>query len=42
MDFHTLQDFLTFTEGSGYIVMLVILVCFIPFWFYLTEREKKD
>jgi hypothetical protein len=40
--FRTLQDFLNFTEGSAYIVMLGILVCFIPFWFYLTEREKKD
>ena len=42
MEYHTLQDFLTFTEGICYVLMLVLLVCFIPFWRYLTEREKED
>jgi hypothetical protein len=37
----TLQDFLTLTKGVSYIVSAVILVCFIPFWLFLTEREKK-
>ncbi len=42
MDFHVLQDFLTFTKGSCYVAMLIILVTFIPYWLYLTDREKKD
>lgn len=42
MEYHTLQDFLTFTEGSCYVVMLIILVCFIPFWLYLVDREEKE
>ncbi len=42
MEYHTLQDFMTFTKGSGYVMMLIILVCFIPFWLYLTDRERKD
>ncbi len=42
MGFQTLQDFLAYTDGSCYLVMLIILVCFIPFWLYLTEREKED
>ena len=42
MDFLTLQDFHSFTKGSCYVVMLVLLVCFIPFWLYLTEREDRE
>lgn len=41
MDFYTLQDFLTFTKGTGYVIMFVLLMVFIPFWLVLTEREKK-
>ena len=40
MDFYTLQEFLNFTKGSGYLMMLILLVMFIPFWIFLTEREK--
>ena len=42
MDFFTLQDFLTFTKGSCYVMMFVLLMIFIPFWFFLTDREKKN
>ena len=41
MDFHTLQDFLTFTKGMSYILMFALLMIFIPFWLFLTERENK-
>ena len=41
MDFYTLQDFLNFTKGSAYVLMLVVVVCFIPFWLFLTDREQK-
>lgn len=37
---YTLFDFLTYTKGVGYIVAGLLLVGFIPFWRFLTEREK--
>ena len=39
---HTLFDFLTHTKGVGYIVAGLLLVGFIPFWQFLTERETND
>ena len=39
---HTLFDFLTHTKAMGYIVAGVLLVCFIPFWRFLTERERTS
>lgn len=39
---HTLFDFLTHTKGMTYIVAGILLVCFIPFWQFLTERERHD
>ncbi|MDJ0762112.1 MAG: hmc operon protein 4 [Myxococcota bacterium] len=41
MDFYTLQDFLTFTKGMGYGMMFIALMTFIPFWLFLTDREKR-
>jgi hypothetical protein len=40
--YHTLFDFLTHTEGTTYIVIGVLLISFIPFWKFLTERERKE
>jgi hypothetical protein len=40
--FHTLFDFLTHAEGTTYILIGVLLVSFIPFWRFLTERESED
>ncbi len=37
----TLWDFLTFTKGWGYVAAFAVLLCFIPFYLYLTERERK-
>jgi hypothetical protein len=37
--FYTLFDFMTHTKGLGYIVAGILVVGFIPFWRYLTERE---
>jgi hypothetical protein len=37
---HTLFDFLTHTKAMGYIVAGLLLLCFIPFWRFLTEREN--
>lgn len=39
---HTLWDFLTFTKGWSYVIAFVVMLSFIPFYLFLTEREKKD
>ena len=36
----TLFDYLTFTKGLTYVTAGIILVSFIPFWRFLTDREK--
>lgn len=38
---HTLFDFLTHTKATGYIVAGLLLLCYIPFWRFLTEREDE-
>jgi hypothetical protein len=40
--YYTLFDFMTHTKGIGYIVAGILLVGFIPFWRFLTEREGHD
>ena len=37
---HTLWDFLTATKGATYLVAFALMLGFIPFFLYLTEREK--
>jgi len=39
---HTLFDFLTHTKAIGYIVAFALLLAYIPFWRFLTEREGGD
>ena len=41
MDHHTLQEFLHTTKSVSYLIAVIIMVCFIPFWLFLTDREKK-
>jgi len=41
-EMQTLFDFLTHTKAMGYIVAALVLVAFIPFWRFLTERERDD
>jgi hypothetical protein len=36
----TLWDYLTLTKGHAYIVAFVLMVLFIPFFKFLTERES--
>jgi hypothetical protein len=38
---NVLQDFLTLTKGSCYVVGLIVLLVFIPFWLFLTQREEE-
>lgn len=39
---HTLQEFLTSTKGMGYIISGLLMALFVPFWLYLTDRQKED
>jgi hypothetical protein len=42
MAMQTLWDFLTQTKAHSYLVGLLFLLAFIPFWRFLTEREPQD
>jgi hypothetical protein len=39
--FHTLQEYLTFTKGTCYVLAGLFLIGFIGFWLFLTNREEK-
>ena len=38
----TLLDFISLTKEYSYIVAVVLMVAFIPFWTFLTERDKQS
>jgi len=38
--FYTLQDFLTYTKGVTYILILAILLAMLGFWRFLTGRDE--
>ena len=40
--FHTLHELTFHTEAISYVLSLVVLVAFIPFWRFVVEREPKD
>ena len=37
----TLQEFLTHTKGVSYLIAVIVMVGFIPFWSFLIDREDK-
>jgi hypothetical protein len=37
---HTLNEFIAFTKGCEYLVILGYLLIFISFWRFLTYRDK--
>lgn len=39
--FYTLQDFLHHTKGLVYVLGAVVLLGFIPFWLFLTDRQRQ-
>jgi hypothetical protein len=41
-EFFTLQDFMTFTKGITYILMVVSLCAITGFWLFLTERDSDQ
>lgn len=40
--FYTLQEFLTYTEGITYILIVVILVGMLAFWNFLTDKDEDQ
>ena len=38
---HTFLEFIVETKQASYIVAVVLLLSFIPFWKLLIEREKQ-
>ena len=40
VEFFTLQDFLTYTEGITYMLILAILFAMLGFWVFLTGRDE--
>ena len=39
--FNTLQDLLLHCKSVTYVLMGVVLVCFLGFWFFLTDKEER-
>jgi hypothetical protein len=40
--FFTLQDFMTFTKGVTYILIIISLLAVVGFWNFLTGRDDED
>lgn len=38
--FHTLQEFMTFTKGITYILMVAALLSMVGFWRFLSENDE--
>jgi hypothetical protein len=38
--FYTLQEFLTYTEGVTYVLIVVILLGMWGFWNFLVDRDE--
>lgn len=42
MEFYVLQNFLTFTKGTVYVLMGAGLVLFVLWWKFLFSREPEN
>lgn len=40
MEFHTLHDFMIYSKGVTYVLMVVALIGITAFWRFLTGRDK--
>jgi hypothetical protein len=38
--FYTLQEFLAYTKGVTYILVIVTLIVMVWFWCFLVERDE--
>lgn len=41
-EFFSLQDFMTFTKGITYLLIVAILLGITAFWQFLTGRDKDE
>ena len=39
---HTLQEFMVYTKGITYILMVLALLGITGFWLFLTGREEEE
>ncbi|MFZ7127753.1 MAG: sulfate respiration complex protein HmcD [Desulfobacterales bacterium] len=37
---HTLQEFMLFTKGVTYLIIIAALVAFPAWWLFLTQRDE--
>jgi hypothetical protein len=40
--FYTLQEFMTFTKGVTYVIMVISLFAITGFWLFLTGRDEDS
>jgi hypothetical protein len=40
--FHTLQEFMTYTKGVVYIIMVLALLAFVGFWRFLAGNDDQE
>jgi hypothetical protein len=38
--FNTLQDLMWHSKNVTYVMMAVVLICFVGFWYFLTDKEN--
>lgn len=39
--FNTLQDLMLHNKSVTYVLMAVVLLCFVGFWLFLTDKEER-
>jgi hypothetical protein len=39
--FNTLQDLMLHNKSLTYVLMAVVLLCFVGFWRFLTDKEER-
>lgn len=42
MDFYTQYDFMTFTKGLIYFLMIGILASYVGYWLFLSAKDDDD
>ena len=40
--FHTLQEFMTYTKGVVYIIMVLALLAVVGFWRFLAGNDDQE
>jgi hypothetical protein len=40
--FYTLQDFMTYTKGVVYIIIVLALLAFLGFWRFLAANDDEE